>query len=122
VYSPTGDCCARDGVADNGVPTGECWLNCRPIGDNKPIIVALTASNENIKKLEFMHIKSITLIKNKQFTLLIILADALLTDDVLPPFGGGDCCAPGLAYDTHMEVSTASRCRMRCSKASFLSV
>jgi hypothetical protein len=50
-----------DGVAGDGVPTGECWFN-------GPIVVALTASNENIKKLEYMHIKSITLTKNKQFT------------------------------------------------------
>jgi len=68
VYLPTGDCCARDGVAGDGVPTGECWLSYHPIGDNGPIVFALTASNENIKKFEYMHIKSITLIKNKQFT------------------------------------------------------
>jgi hypothetical protein len=29
---------------------GECWLNCHPIGDNGPIVVALPASNE--KKLK----------------------------------------------------------------------
>jgi hypothetical protein len=26
--------------------TGECWLSCHPIGNNGPIVVALTASNE----------------------------------------------------------------------------
>jgi hypothetical protein len=31
----------------SGVPTGECWLSCHPIGDNGPIVVALPASNEN---------------------------------------------------------------------------
>jgi hypothetical protein len=57
-----------DGVAGDGVPKGECWLNCRPIGENGPSVVALTASNKNIKKFEYMHINSVTLIKNKQFT------------------------------------------------------
>jgi hypothetical protein len=47
VYSPTGDCCARNGVAGDGAVTGECWLSSRRVGDNGPIVVALPASNKN---------------------------------------------------------------------------
>jgi hypothetical protein len=75
VDSPIGDCCIRDGVAGDGIPTGECWPSddgeyCRPRGNSGPIIVALTANNKNIQKLIYIRIKSIALIKNKQFTQL----------------------------------------------------
>jgi len=81
VDSSTGDWCTRDGVAGEGVPAGECWPNgdgeyCLPRdqtelwGDRGPIVVVLPANNKKIEKLIYMHIKSIELRKNKQFTQL----------------------------------------------------
>jgi hypothetical protein len=45
VFSPTGDCCAMNGVAGEGVATVEWWLSCRPTGDNVPTVVELPANN-----------------------------------------------------------------------------
>jgi hypothetical protein len=72
VDSPTGDCCARDGVVSEGVPMGECWPSgdseyyslrgdIGPWGGSGPIVVVLPANNKNIKKLIYMDIKCVAL-------------------------------------------------------------